>query len=755
VRAFSLSTPLRFNTLYHPERQIETPRYPEEGSFTVRQVDQEDELFPGNQGWWEASNGCTAFYADPQEVGISFSQPEEVYCRITHAWLDEIARIRFYEDSTGRVGLGRPATYEVKQGDVYWFENVFESLDSPGEWYLDESAGTLYYVPFDGETAEGLTLYAPVSEHMLYADGCIGLSFEGIRFCRSEWTLAAPSEDAGTRYEYDIDAYQASTDCDAAVNVKNSDGITFCSCEFIDIGNTALRFIKNCRDCGIRNCIFRRIGSTAIAIYGENVAPDADNADEAMSGFTVENNLIEAYGRNTYESTGVHLMYVKDSDVRHNEIHDGYYTGLSCGWIWGHEYQVTKNIQITDNLIYDIGQGWLSDLGGMYLLGEQEGTVIARNVIYNVTRGMGVNDYGGNGLYTDAGSSYFTIEQNLIYDCACTGINIGGFNRGHTVRNNISAFCKLSAFDPGFGDGSADDSTCDCYNNIFCSDHAPVILDVSPDAAYTERENLLWDYTEGDKVFGSDGHSGNYENKIKIGASDARKNGFLLTDVVADPMFADPAGRDFTFKPGSPALTGGIAFEVYDFTKSGISADEIVGCGSEYSRGSVFRANDLSVYPDGCEKSLMTYGALTLLRRIFVNLPAVLLTAGAVLYLLAVRRKKTLKKARRILLPTAPPVMLALLWPMYRVFVVSWQPVFYGICLGAFVISAGTAIWLSVKRAPLRIAVIVFSTAASWGLTFLINNVLHIDTALALGAGETALAAAVFAAAAAFFLSRS
>ena len=744
VRAFALQTDLRFNALYHPGREIATPRWPAEGNFTVRRVDREDELFPGNQGWWDASDGCTAFVADPAEVGLTFSQPEQVYCRITHAWLDEIARIRFYDEETGKVGLGRPATYEVKPGDVYWFENVFEALDSPGEWYLDEAVGTLYYIPFDGETPESVTLYAPVSAYLLTVDGCNGLTFDHIRFAYSEWTLATPPEDGGTRYEHNIDAYQASTDCDAALEIQNADNIAFKNCEFINVGNTALKFIKNCHDCAVENCLFRHIGSTAVAIYGENVAPDADNAAEAMSSFTVTNNLIEAWGRNTYESTGVHLMYVKDSIVRHNEIRDGYYTGLSCGWIWGHEYQVTENVQITDNLIYDIGQGWLSDLGGMYLLGEQRGTVIARNVIYNVTRGRGVNDYGGNGLYTDAGSSYFTIEQNLIYDCAANGLNLGGFNRDHVVRNNVAAFCKLAAFDPGQGDGNADDHTCDCYNNIFYADRAPVILNLTETAKFTESGNLLWDRTDGKKVIGSDGYSGDYEKKIKVSAASARKNGFLQTDVIADPLFTDPENRDFSLLPDSPALTGGIAFEPYDFTQSGIEKGVSVGCGSPYSLGSAFRVNDLSAYPDACSASRMTYGAKTLLRNLSLIAPAVMLLATALLNLLTARKEKALPLRKKLPLALCAPLMLALLWPLYQFFYVNWQQVPYGVCLGLFTVCAAITPWLALRRVPARLAVVILTTAASFGLTFAINNLLHIDVALALGAGETVTAAVVF-----------
>ena len=734
VRAFSVKTERSFNALYHPARAISTPRWPEKGSFTVKSVDHADDLFTEEDSYWSESRGNTSFNANPDEVGIDFSQPEQVYCRVTHAWLDEIARIRFYDAKTGKVGLGRPATYHIEPGDVYWFENVKEALNSPGEWYLDDGGDTLYYVPFEGETPESLTLYVPVTAFLLRIDGCSGLTFENIRFAYTEWTLSVPPEDNEVRFKYNIDAYQAATECDAAVNVLNADDITFANCEFIDIGNTALKYVKNAHGCAIRRCIFRRIGSTAVAVYGENVAPDADNAAEAMSGFTIENNLVEAYGRNTYESTGVHLMYVCDSAVTHNEIHDGYYTGLSCGWIWGHDYQVTKNVKITDNLIYDIGQGWLSDLGGMYLLGEQKGTLIARNVIYNVTRGLGANDYGGNGIYTDAGSSYFTIEQNLIYDCAANGLNLGGFNRGHTVRNNIVAFCRLSCFDPGVGDGEPDDCTCTATGNIFYADDAPVILDLTKKAAYKESGNLLWDRTNGEKVFGSTGYTGNYESKTKVSVFFAKQNGYLKDDVIADPLFADPAHRDFSLLPDSPALKDAFGFTPFDPSLAGTEPNVTLGCGSAYTRGSSARVSDLSAYPNACSKEAVPYALVALGRPILLILTVASLAAAAVLNFLTFRRKR-FRAATNVPLLLSAPLMAALIYPMYLVFCVKWTPILYGVCLALFMICAAVTPWLAFKKLPVRLSLIVLFTAASFGATFLLNNVLHLGEALALFAG--------------------
>ena len=734
VKAFSLQTDLRFNTLYHPAKEIDTPRWPETGNFTVKDVDHADDLFDEKTTYWEASRGNTSFNADPQQVGIAFSQPEAVYCRITHAWLDEIARIRFYDETTGKVGLGRPATYQISSGDVYWFENVKEALDSPGEWYLDEAASTLYYIPFAGEAADSLTLFAPATAFLMRIDGCSGLGFEGIRFAYTEWTLAVPPEDNEVRYKYNIDAYQASTESEAAINILNADRISFTNCEFIDIGNTAVKYVKNAHDCAVSRCIFRRIGSTAIAVYGENVAPDAENAAEAMGGFTIENNLVEAYGRNTYESTGVHLMYVCDSVVTHNEIHDGYYTGLSCGWIWGHEYQVTKNVRITNNLIYDIGQGWLSDLGGMYLLGEQKGTVISGNVIYNVTRGLGANDYGGNGIYTDAGSSYFTIEQNLIYDCAANGLNLGGYNRQHTVKNNIVAFCKLACFDPGWGDGEPDDCTCTATGNIFYADNAPVILDLTKKATYKESGNLLWDKTNGEAVFGSTGYSGNYEKKSKVSVFFAKRNGYLKDDVIADPLFADPENRDFTLREGSPALDGKIGFVPFDPSQAGIEKDVTPGCGSPYTPGTHMRVSDLSAYPNACSDEAVPYALVALGEPAMLALTLACLAAAAVLNLLTFRRKR-FPAAKNVPLAVCAPVMAALVYPMYLVFCVKWTAPLYGVCLALFMVAAAVTPWLAFKKLPVKLILILAATAASFGATFALNNLLHLGEALALFAG--------------------
>ena len=62
------------------------------------------------------------------------------------------------------------------------------------------------------------------------------------------------------------------------------------------------------------------------------------------------------------------------------------------------------------NHLYNIGQGVLSDMGAIYTLGVQAGTVIRNNLIHDVNSFT----YGGWGIYPDEGSSDMVIENNIV-----------------------------------------------------------------------------------------------------------------------------------------------------------------------------------------------------------------------------------------------------------------------------------------------------------------------------------------------------
>ena len=150
---------------------------------------------------------------------------------------------------------------------------------------------------------------------------------------------------------------------------------------------------------------------------------------------------MDAASRQLFEvSCGVLIMNASNCEVSHSEIADLTYTGISVGWVWGYADSATHHNRILKNHIHDLGKGVLSDMGGIYLLGRQPGTIVAGNVIHDVKSAH----YGGWALYTDEGSSGITLEGNLCYNVSenCYHQHYGSMN---TVRGNIFAFPGVSA----------------------------------------------------------------------------------------------------------------------------------------------------------------------------------------------------------------------------------------------------------------------------------------------------------------------
>lgn len=535
-----------FRSLFKGEKRLPNSIWPKEGVFTVKNSLLSDALYPES----EFFKLHAAFYANENEI-MNFKNVEDVNVRIMHKWCDDILPLLSADESSGRVLLRKAAAMSVEIGDNYIYENVREAMSLAGEWYLDRAEGLLYYIPLEGENAENLVLQAPVTTALLDINGIDGISFQGIKFINTDWDFVSgtlniwPTDKTNPLYNnltYLPTHPQAAYEIPAAITVENAKNINFTDCIFRSISDTAVMFKGNVSDCSVEACLFDEIGANAVFINAPHALP------AITKNITVRNCEIKEYGRNYNHSIGVLICHASDCVVEKNEIHDGWYTAVSVGWVWGYAENPTNNILVKDNLIYNIGNGWLSDMGGIYTLGIQPDTVLTGNVIHNVGCYEGSTGYGGWGIYLDEGSTEILVENNLVFDCSSQCFH-QHYGKNNMIRNNIFAFG---------GEGAMritrheEHNSLFWENNILVSDDAVMYKDSTKEGWFKDNANLYFDCSR--KLVYS-GESTAYLKRLGIPCMVAR--GYYNNAVFADPLFKDIKNRDFTLSESSPALDMG------------------------------------------------------------------------------------------------------------------------------------------------------------------------------------------------------
>lgn len=144
---------------------------------------------------------------------------------------------------------------------------------------------------------------------------------------------------------------------------------------------------------------------TNVAISTEDIKPFVKN--QRCKFITVKNNYFTRIGTDITRSIGIVVLHGEDFDVSHNDVYDIGYSGMSIGYSWALGRTTCYRMNVSYNRVDRVTQT-SHDGGGIYVLGPQPGSYYTHNFISGVRLGV-------NGFYTDNGSSYDTITDNVIY----------------------------------------------------------------------------------------------------------------------------------------------------------------------------------------------------------------------------------------------------------------------------------------------------------------------------------------------------
>ena len=510
------------------------------------------------------SAGNRAFYGYPEDLAdIARLPPDElrkVVVRHFHAWNSTQARPLEVDAKTGFVMETRSCWWGLftwpQNEPRYVLENYFAALDAPGEWFLDEKTSTLWYMPRPGETPADVRATVPVVESLLEIvgdrkSGAVPreIGFEGLAFEYSGYRLSENGQYAR----------QADVDVPSAVLVRDAERIGFRRCRFEHISSHGVHFDCGALDSRMDFCAVKDLGAGAVVI-GEQYIPHGEPTGFPAARIAVEDCILQSGGRIFAGSVGVWLGRVSEITVRHNDIGDFYYSGISAGWTWGYVDTGVHDNDISYNHVHHVLQGVLSDGAGIYMLGDAPGTRVVGNRIHDCYS-YDYTGHGGYGLYTDEGSGRMLFASNLIYRTKLGAVH-QHYGKENEFRNNIFA---LSMENMVVRTRMEKHHTVTFANNVFYWDvDTPAVTGgrkgpgEAPDVTF--ERNLYW-CTRG------------LGPKSFLGTDFAtwQANGQDAGSVVADPKFADPAHGDFTLAPDSPALA--LGFRPFDWRAAGVRGD--------------------------------------------------------------------------------------------------------------------------------------------------------------------------------------
>lgn len=538
------------------------PRLPRQGYFTS--VDNFEKTDAGINGFLYASNDLNAAWANLPDIEF----------HVLHVWSASRMRAAAIDPALKAVKFPKTRAFNAGWADFknrrYWAENVKEAFGTPGEWYLDRPTGTLAYMPRPGETPDNTRVEAPRLAQLLILQGfenqpLINTTLEGLVFKQSQWVTPADGNFTP----------QGEMNIPAAVEVVCARNIAMRRCAFTQLGGYTLAFGPGAHSNTVDHCLMTDLGAGGVKIgppyvgycmakAPKNVlSPDApDGLAKTTSAITISNCRITGGGRIHPAAHGVWIGHSSYNRILNNEISDLYYTAVSIGWVWGYvEPSTAHHNEVAFNWMHDIGQGVLSDMGGVYTLGISPGTTVHDNHIHHVY----AFDYGGWGLYTDEGSSGIRMYNNLVYN-----VKTGGFHQHYgqenIIENNIFA---NSLKDQLQRTRDEDHLSFTFRNNIVYWDNDGNLFgnnwkggkrglkDGKPTEHYELGPNLYWHAPEKQEIFPGK----------KTLAQWQAETGQDAGSLVADPRFEDPASGNFRFKPDSPVAK--IGFKPFDAYAAG------------------------------------------------------------------------------------------------------------------------------------------------------------------------------------------
>jgi len=520
-----------FRQLFVDGHRRHRPRLPKDGMFSLTSLPRVDgtrwtDAGPETRDQWAKK----AFQYRPGDIRTDWTNPNDVEVVVLQFWMEARLRIEQIDEQNHVVsftgGSWRPLTWS--RG--YYVENVFEELDTPGSWYLDRKRGVLHYHPLPGEDMNRVEVVAPRAEQLVRFEGDVeggrfvqDITLRGLTFCHTSWPF--PKEG----YAWP----QGELPAPAALHADGARRCRIDGCEFTHLGAWGIELRRRCSDNVIAGNTMCDLGAGGVKI-GEPEDCEKD-VEETCRTVISDNRFLD--GAHVY--LGPPAVWIGQSSgntISHNEMSGPFQWAVSVGWRWSYfPLQRARDNLVEFNHVHHLGTGVLGSHAAIYALGTSPGTVIRNNYVHHCP---------GHGICLDNGCCGILVENNVVHH-ALHGPYCSNFNcYGNIIQNNIFAYGKdfqLTVF------GDLPHIKQPPKGELFARN-----IVVWKEGSLIRRKwkdfNTLWDYN----LYYHEG--GEPITFAGLSFAEWKAKGLGGHSIIADPLFVDPAGGDFSLDPESQAF---------------------------------------------------------------------------------------------------------------------------------------------------------------------------------------------------------
>lgn len=386
--------------LYVDGRPMELARWPNHGFLTTGSV------HAGRDGTEQANRAGTFEFAEDRP--LEWQSPEDIWMfgYWVHLWAGRSVQVAKIDAAARQVTTTGSTAYGYRQGQPYYFFNVLEELDQPGEWYLDRSSGKLYLFP--PKSLAGAIVEIPVlSEPFAILRGVEHVTFRGLAF------------ELGR--------------ADGIV-IEGGEKNLLAGCTVSRLGGNGV-IVSGGRGHGVFGCDIHTLGAGGIRASG------GDRATLTAGGHFIENCHIHDFTRIDRVYAPAVLLDGVGNRITHNLLHDSPHHALR---VEGYEHEIAFNE--IHSVVYES-----DDQAGIDIYGNPayRGNRIRYNFWHHI--GSGHNVAGQAGIRLDDFISGVLIYGNVFYRCAggrFGAVQIHG-GKDNIVDNNLFVGCKYAlSFSP-------------------------------------------------------------------------------------------------------------------------------------------------------------------------------------------------------------------------------------------------------------------------------------------------------------------